>query len=223
MNRAGGSALRSRLRIFCVAWLIAFTGAVTPGSMLALVIGQVLAQGFRAVLFILLGHALLEGLFLIGFAYGAMRFLARRMVRGVLAVVGGLALAWMGFEILRSAGSASIEQAAGSAMSWWSLVLGGMAVSLSNPYFTGWWATVGSGQVAAFGLRGMVDFVVFWVGHELGDIVWYAFVALVLVLGAQWLTDIVYQRLLVCGGLICALGIVFVVLGYVVGVSPRGH
>jgi threonine/homoserine/homoserine lactone efflux protein len=205
---------RSRFRVFGVAWVLAFTGAVTPGSMLALVIGQVLAQGFYAVLLILVGHALLEAIFILGFALGAMRFLQRRRVRGVLAMVGGLALAWMGADILLHLHAVSLQQNQGHVLSWWALILGGMAVSISNPYFTGWWATIGSGQIATLGLRGPADFLAFWIGHEMGDIVWYVFVALMLVLGAHWIDDSIYRWLLAaCGGLICLLGFVFVILG----------
>jgi hypothetical protein len=62
------------------------------------------------------------------------------------------------------------------------LVLAGIGVSLSNPYFTGWWATVGAGQIATLDLRRFADYVVFWGGHEMGDVVWYTFVAALLVL-----------------------------------------
>jgi threonine/homoserine/homoserine lactone efflux protein len=216
-------AARSRFRIFWLAWVIAFTGAVTPGSMLALVIGQVLAQGFQAVLLILAGHAILEAFFILGFALGAMRFLQRRRVRGLLAVVGGLALAWMGADILLHLDGVSLEQNQGHVLSWWSLILGGMAVSISNPYFTGWWATIGSGQIATLGMRGPADFAIFWIGHELGDIVWYVFVAMMLVLGAHWLDDAAYRGLLaVCGGLICLLGVGFVILGARYLATARG-
>ncbi|NLF18558.1 MAG: LysE family transporter [Lentisphaerae bacterium] len=140
-------------RTFVLSWLIAFTGAVTPGPMLALVIGQVLAQGFAAVFLILLGHALLELLMVGGFALGLAAPLRRPRVRGALAVLGGLALAWMGLMILRDARHASLAASAASALSWPLLVAAGAGVSLSNPYFTGWWATVGTGQMATFGLR----------------------------------------------------------------------
>lgn len=202
------------VKLFGLAWLIAFTGAVTPGPLLVLVVGKVLAQGFAAVLFILLGHALLEGLFIVGFAFGLARFLQRRRVRGVLAVVGGLALGWMGVDILTHAGEWTLSGSKGIPMSWPMLVVAGAAFSMSNPYFTGWWATVGAGQIATFRLRDALDYLVFWVGHEMGDIIWYVFVAALLALGRNVLSDDIYQVLLfVCGGIICALAVVFFVLG----------
>ncbi|MBN2452069.1 MAG: LysE family transporter [Lentisphaeria bacterium] len=208
------AGLRAQGRTFGLAWLIAFTGAVTPGPLLALVIGQVLAQGFAAVLLILLGHALLECVFIGGFAVGLTQHLRRRRARGVLALVGGLALAWMGWDIVRHAGQMTLAGAEVEAMAWPMLILAGAGVSLSNPYFTGWWATVGTGQMATFALRRPRDYVVFWIGHEMGDIVWYAFVGAVLALGRGLLTDAVYRALLLaCGWIICLLAAVFLVLG----------
>lgn len=203
-----------RARVFGLAWLIAFTGAVTPGPLLALVIGQVLAQGFAAVLLIMLGHALVEALFIGGFALGLTQKLQRPRLRGLLALVGGLALAWMGLGILLHARQATLSAGPSQALAWPLLLLAGAGVSLSNPYFTGWWATVGAGQIATFGLRRLPDYLVFWAGHELGDVVWYAFVAALLALGRNLLSDGVYQGLLLaCGVVICLLAVVFLALG----------
>lgn len=213
------------LRTSGLAFMIAFTGAATPGPMLALVIGQVLAQGVMAAVFILLGHALLESVFVVGLAKGMGRFLTDRKVRGVLSLVGGAVLLWMGLTIVKDAGAASLAAAETAARPYLTLIVAGMAVSLSNPYFTGWWATVGTGQVAAFGLRSLKDYAAFFVGHELGDVVWYMFVAAVLALGRGWLTDPVYQRLLwVCGAAIVALGVLFLCMGVrcAMGRKPTG-
>jgi len=52
-----------------------------------------------------------------------------------------------------------------------------MLASLSNPYWTLWWATIGLGYLAAamkFGLKGVVVF--FW-GHILADYTWYALIS----------------------------------------------
>ncbi|NLF16565.1 MAG: LysE family transporter, partial [Lentisphaerae bacterium] len=82
------------------------------------------------------------------------------------------------------------------------------------PYFTGWWATVGTGQMATFGLRRRCDYAAFWVGHELGDVVWYVAVAALLALGRGLLSDAAYQALLmVCGAAIVLVAVAFLVLG----------
>ncbi len=213
---ADESSVRPRgLRTAGLAFVIALTGAATPGPMLALVIGQTLAhRSLLPAMYILIGHALLESVFVVGLAFGISRVLSRQRVRGALAVCGGLALGWMGLDILAHVPGMSMSTAGDHARSWYALVVGGIGVSLSNPYFTGWWATVGTGQVAALGLRRPRDYAWFFVGHELGDAAWFLFVASLLVLGSQWLTDSLYRGLLYgCGGTIVVVAAVFLVLG----------
>jgi threonine/homoserine/homoserine lactone efflux protein len=49
-------------------------------------------------------------------------------------------------------------------------------VSLSNPYWTMWWATIGV-KLASDGLAiGPIGVVAFFIGHELADVAWYGFV-----------------------------------------------
>jgi threonine/homoserine/homoserine lactone efflux protein len=198
-------------RTSATAFVIALTGAIAPGPVLALVIGQVLAQGIMAAVFILIGHALIEVVLVAALAGGARKWLCSDKVRGVVSVIGGLVLLVMAQDMVRHAGCAGIRGSHAHALPWYALIAAGLGVSLSNPYFTGWWATVGTGQVAALGLRRPADYIAFYAGHEMGDVVWYLFVAVVLLTGASWLTDAVYQRLLVgCGLLIGALGIWFI-------------
>ena len=202
------------LRIFGLAFVIALTGAVTPGPLLALVIGQVLAQGPLAAPFILLGHALIEAVFIILLAFGLGRVLQRRRVRGAIGLVGGGVLVWMGQDILRHVAAMTVEAARAQPLSWPVLVAAGAGVSLSNPYFTGWWATVGTGQVAAFHLRRLRDWIAFFLGHEMGDVVWYMAVAAALTLGATWLTGRAYQILVgSCGAAMVLLGVWFLFMG----------
>lgn len=195
-------------RILTLSFVMALSGAVTPGPMLALVVAQVLARGMGAVWPILLGHALIEAVFLGVLFAGLGAALARPRVRGVLALVGGGALAWMGWSMLRDASRITLTAAEAGGLSWFALLAAGVGVSLANPYFTGWWATVGTGQLASLKVRRWQEIVPFFIGHELGDVAWYVFVAVVLVTGRGWLTDGVY-RLLVTG---CAAAVLLVAL-----------
>ena len=148
-------------RTLALAFVIALTGAVTPGPLLALVMGQVLAQGLAAALYILAGHALLEAVFVVALFVGLARYMRGRRVRGVLAAGGGVVLLLLGIDILRNLSTTSVETIQSDAFSAATLVAAGAGVSLSNPYFTGWWATVGSGQVATLGLNSRRDYAAF--------------------------------------------------------------
>ncbi|MDP8213815.1 MAG: LysE family transporter [Candidatus Euphemobacter frigidus] len=173
--------------IFGLAFILALTGAIAPGPVLVLVIGQVLARGISAAFFIMLGHALLESLLILGLARGMKNLIADRRVRSVLGMVGGLVLLWMGWDLFHQPGVMKLSGNGVEAISGVKLVLAGIGVSLSNPYFTGWWATVGTGQVASLKLKSVWDYSIFFIGHELGDLAWYLFVAVMVAAGRGWL------------------------------------
>lgn len=202
------------LRIVGVSLLVALTGAVTPGPLLALVVAQVVVSGLGAVWPILLGHALLEGVFVLLLAVGTVQALSRPVIRGTLAVFGGLVLAVMAWMMIRDASGMTLNAIESDGLSWWARVAAGVGVSLANPYFSGWWATVGTGQFAALQLNRRRDLIAFYCGHEMGDAIWYVFVGMVLVSGRAWLTDEIYRIvILICGLCLGLLAFFFVLLG----------
>lgn len=198
-----------------LAFVVALSGAMAPGPMLALVISQVLAQGMMAAAGILVGHALLELLVVILLAQGLAQWLGRPRIRAACSIGGGLMLLWMGWGLAAGVSSASLAGSASNTRSWWGLVLAGAVVSVTNPYFTGWWISVGSGQVATLDLRTPKQWTAFYLGHELGDFVWYLAVAAILVLGKGWLSDATYRGMLWgCVGVMGILGFLFLGLGF---------
>jgi threonine/homoserine/homoserine lactone efflux protein len=195
-------------RLFGLAFLTGFSGAIMPGPLLVAVIGQTALSGFAAAMWLVAGHAGLELLTVALLVVGVQAVLRRPPVRAVVSVVGGLVLIWMGEEMIRSASAVRLEMsAAASALPWWQLPIMGAAVCLSNPYFLGWWATIGSGQLAAMAPRNATEYAAFYLGHEASDFAWYAFVALLVVTGRRWLTPQIHA------GLIVACGLAIVILG----------
>jgi len=203
-------------RLGTLAFVTGFSGAVMPGSLLAVTIEQTLVQGFRAVLGILLGHALLELVLVALLVLGLRTVLERSRVRGFIGVVGGMALLWMGWDMVRHVAGMSLTLSADhkEAYSFLKLVLAGACVSAANPYFTGWWATIGMGQLAQLAPRNAFEYLVFYAGHECADFAWYGFVGVLLITGRRIFTDWMYQGLILfCGAAILALGIWFLVSG----------
>jgi len=142
--------------------------------------------------------------------------IARPVVRGVIGVLGGTALIYMGADMVRSAAGMALALDSGSvaAMPAGKLLLAGAAVCAANPYFLGWWATVGAGQLAQFAPKTPGEQLAFYLGHEASDLAWYSFVGLLLVTGRHYLSPAVYQGMvLVCGALIAGLGAAFIWAG----------
>jgi threonine/homoserine/homoserine lactone efflux protein len=176
------------LRIASIAFVTGFSGAVMPGPMLLLTIGQVSAHGFWAAPAIVLGHALLELIVVAALILGLRRVLESTPVRGAISLIGGLALGYMSWDMLRNAADMQIEMTIHSeALPWAKLILQGAAVCVVNPYFTAWWATIGVGQMAHTRPSNSGEYVAFYLGHEMSDLVWFSFVGLVLALGGRFL------------------------------------
>jgi threonine/homoserine/homoserine lactone efflux protein len=217
-------ARRSWLRLFLLAFVTGLSGALMPGPLLLAVIEQTTLQGFHAAILLVTGHALLELILVALLVLGLRAVLERPAVRGAIGVVGGAALVYMGQDMLRSVGNLSLalngasaaDGPAGHAYGWPTLLLAGAVVCAANPYFTGWWATVGAGQLAHMAPRTPGEYLAFYSGHESADFAWYAVVGLIIVTGRRWLTDGMYRGLiLVCAVLILVLGLGFFYKGCV--------
>lgn len=203
------------------AFVVGLSGAMSPGSYLTVTIARTLQKGPLSASLMLVGHALLEAVLLIGFAFGLQRLLQLSTVMMVLALAGGAVVLWMGYSLVSGAlhGSiaADLEVAEDAGMSGHPLgaVAHGAIVSLSNPYWTIWWATIGV-KLAADGLAiGPVGVLAFFVGHQLADVSWYVFVIVVVHRGKGLLTPRVYCVIMgVLGAALLYIGLRFVAEGF---------
>jgi threonine/homoserine/homoserine lactone efflux protein len=208
------------LQLGVAAFVVGLSGAMSPGPYLTVTIARTMRKGPFSASLMLVGHALLEALLIIGFAFGLDRFLRQPTVVTALSLVGGGVLLWMAWNLGRGAWSGSIvsdlehseeaavkESAAGP-------VAEGALVSISNPYWTLWWATIGV-KLAADGLAiGPVGVLAFFIGHELADIAWYGFVILAVSRGRGLLSPRVYRVIMgVLAALLLVLGASFLVGG----------
>ena len=203
------------LRIAAVAFVTGLSGAMMPGPLLALVIGQTSAQGFVAVPALMLGHALLELVTVLLIIGGLQVVLQRRAVRGVIGLVGGAALVWMGVDMIRQASQVALDLGATeAAFGWGKLIVAGAAVCAANPYFIGWWATIGASGLAHLAPQTPGEYLTFYLAHELSDFAWYTVVGLVIISSKLLLQPSVYRILvLTCGVIIVALAAWFIYTG----------
>jgi len=200
------------LRIAALAFVTGFSGAVMPGTMLVLTIGQVSAHGFWAAPVIVLGHAALELAVVVALIVGLRRILRNTAVRGTVGIVGGLALLYMGWDMFRNASGVQLDMTqTQQALPWGKLIFQGAAVCVVNPYFTAWWATIGAGQMAHAGPHNTAEYLAFYLGHEMSDLVWYSFVGMIIVLGGRFLN--LAWLIVLCAAVVAALGLWFIYSG----------
>jgi threonine/homoserine/homoserine lactone efflux protein len=90
----------------------------------------------------------------------------------------------------------------------------GIATTVSNPFWFLWWIGVGGGYVLATWQDGLIALCAFYLGHIAADYAWNTFLASVVGSGRRWLSDRVYQGLLlVCGLFLIYTGLQFVWAG----------
>ncbi len=203
-------------RIFLLAFITGLSGALMPGPLLAMTIGQVSLTGsWLVVPLMMAGHAALELVVVSLLIAGLVQALRARWPRGIISLAGGAVLLWMSYGMLRSAGGMALG--AGSAervLSAWELVLAGVAISALNPTFLPWWATVGAGGLTQLAPRTIPEYLSFYLGHELSDFGWYGVVGLALISGRGLLSPRVYGALvLLCGWAVVILALWFMYTG----------
>lgn len=202
--------------IFTTALLVGFSGAMMPGPMLTVTINESFRRGAMAGPLVVLGHGILEAAMVLALLVGLGRFLGQPRVLGTIGVIGGVALAWMGYGMTRASFQAtlrlSLEMGGGGTP--FGPVVAGVVSSISNPYWTLWWVTVGMGYLAFALRRGHSGVVAFYTGHIMADFVWYSLVALAVAGGQHVFPDSVYKGVLAAAGVfLLALAVYFVYSG----------
>jgi threonine/homoserine/homoserine lactone efflux protein len=190
--------------IFFGSFIIGFSGAMMPGPMLTVTIREAARRGFWAGPLVVVGHGLLELALVLALVLGLGVFFTRPGFMGVVGLLGGAILLWMAWGMFRGLGSLSLTLEAATPGRG-SPVVGGVLTSLSNPYWTLWWATVGLSYVTLTAGTGWKGTAAFFTGHVLSDFVWYSLVSGILHFGRKFLSDRVYRCLV--GG--CALILVY--------------
>ncbi len=76
--------------IFFGAMIVGFSGALSPGPMLTLVISSTAEKGFWTSFFIVVGHAILELAVVTAFFLGLIRYLENPLIARIIGIVGGI-------------------------------------------------------------------------------------------------------------------------------------
>ncbi len=195
--------------------MVALSGAMMPGPLLAITISETARRGFWAGPQLMLGHAILELALIAALAAGLSKFIDNELVMAIVSLLGGAILLGMGSLAVRKVWqkvklpTASSERGRGR-----TLVLSGILVSLSNPYWLIWWITLGMAYLLWSLNLGIAGVASFFTGHILADLAWYALIAFIVATGRKVMNDTVYRViLLVCGLALLALGGYFIASG----------
>ena len=204
----------SFLAIFWTSFLIGFSGALVPGPVLTVTIKEAGRRGARAGPLVTLGHGIAEIGITVALILGVSAFLNDPRVKSIVAVVGGVFLAAMGISMLlrvRSLSEVVAEGPGTDAGSSRTPILLGMSATLSNPYWFGWWGSIGATLLVASSSLGRMGIVAFVTGHVLSDLVWYTIVSWLVSVGLSYSRGLWYRITFgVCGGFLVVVGLLFI-------------
>ncbi len=206
--------------LFITAFGVGLSGAMMPGPLLTATIVSTARHGFMAGPLIVLGHALLELALLIALLAGFSTILLMPRVGQTVAIVGGSFLLYLGFCMIKDIlkGKLTLPDDQPEQVSSTPLmhpIVAGILASVSNPYWSIWWATIGLNYLTIAWKSSTSGIVSFYSGHILADLFWYSLIAFIISTGSRWLNPLVYRLiLLLCSIFLLGLGIYFIYSGF---------
>jgi threonine/homoserine/homoserine lactone efflux protein len=197
--------------------LISLSGALSPGPLTALSISEGVRAGRWAGTGLAVGHGLIEIPVAFAIAYGLGAWLRQPLVGSLVALIGAVVLLWFGYSLLSGTlrgrlTLASATTAPAPAALRFGHIPGGVIFTVTNPYWSLWWATLGAAYIA----RAMaISATAVAVGglaftHWLVDLVWLGGLSLVVGSGRRLFGERAYRVvLLICGAFLFAFGLYF--------------
>lgn len=201
------------IAVFFSSMVVALSGAMMPGPLLTVTISESARKGFSAGPLLILGHAILEFFLLVGLFFGLGPLLKNDIFFVIIAFVGGLVMCWMAWGMFKSLPSLTVAIKVDDKERK-NLLLTGILMSLANPYWIIWWATIGIGYIVLAQEFGVIGVIVFYIGHILGDLSWYSVVSVAVSKGKKLFTDKIYRTLIaLCGAFLVGFAVYLLISG----------
>jgi threonine/homoserine/homoserine lactone efflux protein len=184
----------SFLTLFFTSFVVAFSGAMMPGPLMTATISESAIRGPWVGPKMIAGHALLEIVLLVALFFGLEPLFKQELFFMIVSLVGGGIMIWMATGMFRSIPTLEIKTDATSSKRT-NLYLTGILMSLANPYWIIWWATIGLGYVMISKSQGIAGVAFFFLGHIMGDLVWYSAISFAVGKGRQFFSNRTYKIL----------------------------
>lgn len=188
--------------------VISLSGVMMPGPVTAAAIAMGTRNRFAGAL-MAVGHGIVEFPLMLLIMGGLAAVMQREGFRVGVGMAGGVMLLAMGASMLRKPSAGDGPAARHGKRG---LVLTGILLSLGNPYFLLWWATVGLALATQAVRLGVLAFGLFAVIHWLCDLIWMEVLSLAAFKGSQLLGGRSGRVITwVCAGALLVFGVVFIV------------
>jgi threonine/homoserine/homoserine lactone efflux protein len=207
------------IELLSTFFIISLSGALSPGPLTTMAIAEGSRRGKWSGWWLSLGHGLAEGLYVAAIALilwlGRDSLLNQPLVAGVIALVGGGFLAWMGWSLAVAAWRRQVTLAGEATKeARFGLVPTGIFFSLSNPYWWVWWALITPLYIRQSMAWGLVGVALLFVVHWLTDIGWLTGLAWLTGSGRALISPPFYRWvMLICGAALAFFGVGFMIAG----------
>jgi threonine/homoserine/homoserine lactone efflux protein len=188
------------------AVLISLSGVIAPGPITAVTVSKG-TKSPHAGAIIALGHGIVEIPLMILILYGFGDILKITYIKAIIGLLGGLFLLKMGLGLLKGIKQAKVDSSNGPS----SPLRAGIILTLANPYFLVWMATIGSILIFRSYTFGLLGFTVFIIAHWSCDFLWLYFLSALSFKGGQFFGKRLQQVLfLICGVFLLFFGAKFI-------------
>lgn len=210
------------MAIFFSSLLLGYTGAMMPGPLLTYDIERSLHRGWKKGLLVPLGHILFEMVLVVLIVLGMGAFLRLPWPQIVILFAGGIMLLFFGADMIRGAikGNLKLSIQDGAPPKRgenFEIIVKSGLISVMNPYFLIWWASIGLGSfLLANSTLGIWGVILFYAGHALADMSWYFAVSLLCDKIGKWIKGKAYRIIIAClGTALVGFAIWFIVNGII--------
>jgi threonine/homoserine/homoserine lactone efflux protein len=184
------------LSIFSTSFFIALSGAMMPGPLLTATISHSASRGMTAGPLLILGHGILELALVIALISGLAPYVNNNLFFVIVGIFGSFILIWMAYGMFRALPQLHLDWQVGPEQRNNGIITDGILLSLANPYWSIWWASIGLGYIfhaMRFGINGVICF---FAGHILADLAWYASISIAVSKGRTLLNDRIYRKII---------------------------
>lgn len=205
------------IALYATFMLVTLSGALSPGPLTALSFSEGVRAGRWSGTQMALGHGLVEFPLVLAIAFGLGSWLQRPVVNGLVALFGAVVLLWMGYGLVsgvlrRQMSLAKAARESAPAVLRFGHVSGGVALTVTNPYWSLWWVSLGATYIARTTALapGLLPVTGLWFTHWLVDLGWLGGLAFLAASGRAFITDRIYRGvLLACGIFLIGFGFYF--------------
>ncbi len=195
----------SLLTIFWSSFIIAFSGALVPGPLLTYTITKSFEKGWVSGPLIIVGHAILEICMLIILILGLSPFLNNNLIIAIISIIGMLILLFIAIEMFKTLKEKNIEFNNKKAFKFNNnLIISGILMSLSNPFWFIWWVTIGINYITFSIKYKILGILLFFIGHILADFLWYSLISFSIHKSRKFINITLYKIIIV----ICASALI---------------